>query len=149
MAGIEQLAVTATTATLVVAVVGYVLTARDWRRTPDPDDGDAGDDEYSLAWAEDVLHSPTAWTLGFVASAGVAGLAAVSFVGGTAAVGGVPSVLVGATFGVLVGALLFLGTYASIKNRGYGRAIAVMVGSWALGGATVLGIVVKLFLESP
>ncbi len=146
MAGIEQLAITAATGALVVGVVGYLLTARDWRQTPASSEDD---DEYSLAWVEDVLYSPLAWTLGFVGSAAVAGLAAVSFVGGSAAVGGVPSVLVGATFGVLVAALLFLGTYASIKNRGYGRAVAVMVGSWALGGAMVLGIAVKLFLESP
>jgi len=146
MAGIEQLAITGTTGALVVAVVGYLLTARDWRETPE---SDGGDDDYSLGWVEDALHSPLAWTLGFVGSAAVAGLAAVSFVGGGAAVGGVPSVLVGATLGALVAALLFLGTYASIKNRGYGRAVAVMVGSWALGGAMVLGIAVKLLLESP
>ncbi len=147
MAGFEQLGVTAVTGALVVAVVGYVLTARDWRHHAPT--AESRETDYSLEWAEGAVHSPTVWTLAFVASAGVAGLAAVGFVQEGAPMGEVSGLAMWSTFGVLLAAFLFAGTFSAVRGRGYGNAVAAMVGSWALGGALVLGVVVKLLLESP
>jgi len=146
MAGIEQLGITAVTGTTVVFVVAYLLTGFDWRAVPEMEAEDSPED-YSLGWVEDVLYSPTAWTVGFVASAAVAGYAAITFV--QEGVGAMPGLAIGGTFAALLAGFLFVGTYASMKGRGYGNAVAVMVGSWALGGALVVSVVVKLLFAGP
>ena len=133
-----------TGAVLVALVV--LLNARGWRQyTPAGlGFGSSRPDSSTLSAA---AGNPTVWVVAFLAAIFVFGGATVAFVSGT----GLPEsvvqtagvVLLVASSLVAIG-YLFFGTFIAARGRGLGNAAAAMLGSWVLGLAFILVLVVKL-----
>jgi hypothetical protein len=131
------------TGAVLVATVVF-LSGRGWRQySPAPLGGAPGEGRPGLV---ELAENPTVWILAFVAAVAVFGGATVAFVGGgvsesTVQLGG--AVLLVAGGAVAVG-YLFFGTFIAARGRGLGNAAAAALGSWVLGLAFILLLVVKL-----
>jgi len=131
------------TGVVLVATVVF-LSGRGWRQyTPAPL-GAAPERGRSSVTA--LAENPTVWVLAFVAAVAVFGGATVAFVGGGVSesavqLGGLV-LLVGG--GLVAVGYLFFGTFIAAKGRGLGNAAAAALGSWVLGLAFILVVVVKL-----
>jgi hypothetical protein len=134
------------TGVVLVATVAF-LNARGWRQYTPTGLGirPAETDRSSMAA---LAANPTVWVVAFLAAILVFGGATIAFVGGG---GGIPEsvvqsagiVLAVAAAVVAVG-YLFFGTFMAAKGRGVGSAAAAALGSWVLGLAFVVVLVVKL-----
>jgi hypothetical protein len=132
---------------VVVVALFVVLNSRGWRQyTPAAASLRTADREQSLIVA--AAGNPTVWVVAFVAAIAVFGGATIVFVSGG---GSVPESAVQTAGLVLLGggglvaiAYLFFGTFMAARGRGVGNAAAVMLGSWVLGLAFTLVVVVKL-----
>jgi hypothetical protein len=134
------------TGVVLVALVA-VLNARGWRQyTPAAAGLRTADREQSLIAA--AAGNPTVWVIAFLGAIAVFGGATIAFVSGG---GSVPESAVQTAGIVLLGggglvaiAYLFFGTFMAARGRGLGNAAAAMLGSWVLGLAFILVLVVKL-----
>lgn len=156
MAGAELIGVTAVTGTVVLLVVAHVLTGWNWRKPEPRNSGGRSDGGYSestdgaeFGWVRDLVSDPAAWSVAFVASAAIAGFAVISMVRADASFGSLPGAVVAGSFALLLSVFLLVGTFVSVRGRGYDNAVAALVSTWALGGALVLSIAVKLLFTGP
>jgi hypothetical protein len=137
---------TVLTGVVLVALV-VALNARGWRQyTPAAANLRTADRDRSVLAA--AAGNPTVWVVAFLGAIVVFGGATVAFVGGG---GSVPeSAVQTAGIVLLVGgglvaiSYLFFGTFMAARGRGLGNAAAAMLGSWVLGLAFILVVVVKL-----
>ena len=131
---------------VLVATVAF-LTTRGWRQyTPAPLGLRSGETKRSPV--VELADNPTVWVVAFLAAVFVFGGATVAFVsGGTSipesVVQSAGIVLLVAT-GLVAVSYLFFGTFMAARGRGLGNAAAAAIGSWVLGLAFVVVVVVKL-----
>jgi hypothetical protein len=129
-----------------VATVAF-LTTREWRQSTPATLG-LRSGEPTRSPAVELADNPTVWVVAFLTAVLVFGGATVAFVSGGS---GIPEsvvqsagiVLLVAT-GVVAVSYLFFGTFMAARGRGVGNAAAAAMGSWVLGLAFIVVLVVKL-----
>lgn len=92
-----------------------------------------------------VLYSPTTWSIAFLAVTIGASLGVVGYLGSSA---GDPFATVAAVAVVqlftLVGVFLVVGIYRMARFHGFGRPMAVAIGSWVVGLVFLTGVTIDL-----
>lgn len=130
---------------VLVAIAVGALRLRRWRRFTATGRGPVSTD---VAIAR-TLRSPTTWTVGFLVITLLATAGALAVVGALPLPEGAQPAVTTALLGIsalVLGGFVFLGVYASVRNRGYGTAPAVGMASLVVGLVAIVVVVSQLFL---